>query len=73
MRALGLRVFRVRHHGDVARLEVAESEQPFAFARRAELAGALKAAGYKAGALDLEPFRSGRLNELAGLSLPVVP
>lgn len=73
VRALGLRCFRVRHHGEVARLEVAEDELPAAFARRAELAAALKAAGFKAAALDLEPFRSGRLNELAGLTLPVVP
>lgn len=73
VRALGLRAFRVRHHGDVARLEVAEDELPAAFAQRAALAHALKAAGFKAAALDLEPFRSGRLNELAGLSLPVVP
>jgi uncharacterized protein len=72
-RALGLSRFRVRHHGEVARLEVAEEELALAFERRAELAGALKAAGFKCVALDLEPFRSGRLNELAGLSLPVVP
>jgi uncharacterized protein len=57
----------------VGRLEVAEEELPAAFARRAELARAVKLAGFKAAALDLEPFRSGRLNELAGLSLPVVP
>jgi uncharacterized protein len=73
VRALGLRVFRVRHHGEVARLEVAEAELPTAFNRRAALASALREAGYRAAALDLEPFRSGRLNELAGLSLPVVP
>ena len=73
VRALGLRLFRVRHHGEVARLEVAEAEQPLAFSRRSELAEAIKAAGFKAAALDLEPFRSGRLNELAGLTLPVVP
>jgi len=71
-RALGLTRFRVRHHGEVARLEVCEEELPLAFARRAELAAAVKAAGFKSVALDLEPFRSGRLNELAGLSLPVV-
>jgi len=52
---------------------VAEEELPAAFARRALLAAAIKEAGFKAAALDLEPFRSGRLNELAGLSLPVVP
>ena len=73
VRALGLRGFRVRHHGEVARLEVSDAELPAAFALRAELARAVKAAGFRAAALDLEPFRSGRLNELAGISLPVVP
>lgn len=72
VRALGLRNFRVRHHGEVARLEVAEDELAGAFARRAALAEAMKGAGFRSAALDLEPFRSGRLNELAGISLPVV-
>jgi uncharacterized protein len=72
VRALGLRSFRVRHHGEVARLEVAEEELPLAFERRAALVAAVKAAGFRAVALDLEPFRSGRLNELAGIALPVV-
>jgi pyridinium-3,5-biscarboxylic acid mononucleotide sulfurtransferase len=72
LRALGLRVFRVRHHGDLARVEVAGGEMELAFGRRAEIADAVKAAGFRACALDLEPFRSGRLNELAGIALPVV-
>jgi uncharacterized protein len=72
VRALGLRSFRVRHHGEVARLEVADEELAGAFARRAALVEAVKAAGFRSAALDLEPFRSGRLNELAGISLPVV-
>jgi uncharacterized protein len=72
VRALGLRSFRVRHHGEVARLEVAEEELPGAFAQRQALCAALKASGYRSAALDLEPFRSGRLNELAGLVLPVL-
>jgi uncharacterized protein len=72
VRALGFRQFRVRHHGEVARLEVAEGELPQAFASRAALAAALKASGFRSAALDLEPFRSGRMNELAGLPLPVV-
>ena len=72
VRSLGLRTFRVRHHGDVARLEVAAEELPGAFARREALVAALKGAGFRSAALDLEPFRSGRMNELAGISLPVV-
>jgi uncharacterized protein len=73
VRALGLRSFRVRHHGEVGRLEVAEEELAGAFARREALAAAVKQGGFKSAALDLEPFRSGRMNELAGIPLPVVP
>lgn len=72
LRALGLRSFRVRHHGDIGRVEVAEEEVAAAFARRGELAAAVKAAGFRLAVLDLEPFRSGRLNALAGVALPVV-
>ncbi len=72
LRALGLRDLRVRHHGDVGRVEVGEGEMAAAFARRADVAAAVKAAGFRVAALDLEPFRSGRLNELAGIALPVV-
>jgi uncharacterized protein len=73
LRALGLRDLRVRHHGDVGRVEVGEADLAQAFARRAEVAAAVKGAGFKSAALDLEPFRSGRMNELAGLVLPVIP
>lgn len=72
VRALGLRCFRVRYHGEVGRLEVAEDELAGAFARREALAAAVKQAGFRSAALDLEPFRSGRMNELAGIHLPVV-
>src|SRR5512138_531932 len=46
IRAMGLHDFRVRHHGDIGRLEVGEGELDAAFARRAELARAVKAAGF---------------------------
>ena len=72
LRALGLRDVRVRHHGEIGRIEVGEGELAAAFARRAELVQAVKAAGFRIAALDLEPFRSGRMNELAGIPLPVV-
>ncbi len=72
LRRLGLRDLRVRHHGDVGRVEVGEGELEAAFARRAEIAAAVKAAGFRVAALDLEPFRSGRMNAVAGISLPVV-
>ncbi|MGO9832345.1 MAG: ATP-dependent sacrificial sulfur transferase LarE [Myxococcaceae bacterium] len=69
LRALGLRTFRVRYHGEVARLEVAAEELArFADAAfRERVNSALLARGFKFVALDLEPFRSGRLNEAAGI------
>jgi pyridinium-3,5-biscarboxylic acid mononucleotide sulfurtransferase len=67
LRALGLREFRVRFHGEVARIEVAEAELPRLLDVRVEAARALREAGFKFVSVDLEPFRSGRLNEAAGL------
>ncbi len=72
VRSMGFRDVRVRHHGDIGRLEVGEGELEVAFARRADLASAVKSAGFKLAVLDLEPFRSGRMNALAGIALPVV-
>ena len=77
LKALGLRVFRVRLHDDVARIECSAEELPRFFdgAFRSRALAAVKEAGFKFATLDLEPFRSGRLNEAAGvvLQLPVVP
>jgi pyridinium-3,5-biscarboxylic acid mononucleotide sulfurtransferase len=65
LRALGFRVFRVRHHDDVARVEIARAEM--ARALEPELCAAivreLKAAGYKYVTLDLQGYRMGSLNE----------
>jgi uncharacterized protein len=72
LHALGLRQLRVRHHGDIGRIEVAAEEMERAFARRAEVVAAVREAGFKVAVLDLEPFRSGRMNELAGVTLPVI-
>ena len=71
----GLRIFRVRHHGDVARLELGEAELPRVLADaalRASLVAGVKAAGYRFVALDLEPFRTGRMNEGVVVPLPVL-
>lgn len=63
LRKLGLREFRVRYHGDVARIEVGASELGKLVELGAQASAALKAAGFKYVSLDLEPFRTGRLNE----------
>ncbi len=60
---LGFTQYRVRHHDDVARLEIAEEELPRALALRDQLQDAIKACGYRFVALDLAGFRSGSLNE----------
>jgi uncharacterized protein len=64
LRALGLRELRVRHHGDVARIEVPEAALGDVVARRSEVVAAVQAAGYAFVALDLEGFRSGSLNRV---------
>ena len=59
---LGFRQVRVRHHGDVARVEVDVDDLPAALARRQDVVAAVKAAGYRWVTLDLEGFRSGNFN-----------
>lgn len=68
MRQLGFRVFRVRHHGDVVRLEIAPDELSRAFDKTVyvELVRCFKALGFKYVTLDLEGYRSGSLNEAIG-------
>ena len=65
LRGLGFRVFRVRHHDTIARLEIARSEMERALdpAVSAQLVAALKALGYQYVSLDLQGYRLGSLNE----------
>lgn len=63
LRALGFRQLRVRHHGDVARLELAADELAEALARRAAVTAAVRAAGYTFVSLDLQGYRTGSLHE----------
>jgi uncharacterized protein len=63
LRALGFRQVRVRHYGDLARLEVEADEMGRALELRHEVVAAVRAAGYAYVTLDLEGFRSGNLND----------
>jgi uncharacterized protein len=63
VRALGFRVFRVRHHDRLARLEIARDEMPRALDLADRLVAALRAVGYEQVTLDLRGYRSGSLNE----------
>jgi uncharacterized protein len=66
LRSLGFRQFRVRHHGDIARIEIAREEMPRALNEEmaAEFSRIFKALGFKFVTLDLEGFRSGSMNTL---------
>src|SRR4051812_15021113 len=64
LHALGFSELRVRHHGDVARIEVPVAELGAVVARREAVVEAVVAAGYRWAALDLAGFRSGGLNQL---------
>ena len=66
IRALGFRQFRVRHHGDIVRIEIARDELPQALnpAMASILTSIFKGLGFKFVTLDLEGFRSGSMNSL---------
>lgn len=63
IRALGYGVMRVRHYGDLAKLELSEEDLQRALtgSERDRLAAVVKSAGYRHVAIDTEPFRSGNL------------
>ncbi len=66
LRGLGFRVCRVRHHDDVARIELARDEMPRAFAEPGlaeAIVRAVKAAGFRFVTIDLQGYRLGSLNE----------
>jgi uncharacterized protein len=62
LRALGFADLRVRHYGDLARLEVPVTDLERVLERRAEVVAAVRDAGYLYATLDLEGLRSGNLN-----------
>src|SRR5437763_13121771 len=66
LRALGFRQFRVRHHGDIARIEIAREEMPKVLNQQmaAEFSRIFRTLGFKFVTLDLEGFRSGSMNAL---------
>jgi pyridinium-3,5-biscarboxylic acid mononucleotide sulfurtransferase len=76
LRELGFRQVRVRHHGEIVRLEIAGEEMPRALtpAMAAEFVRIFKALGFAYVTLDLEGFRSGSMNAVLPLaSLQVAP
>ncbi len=66
IRALGFRQFRVRHHGEIVRIEIdrEELERALTPAMAAQFTAIFKQLGFKFVTLDLEGFRSGSMNAL---------
>lgn len=64
LRELGFRQFRVRHHGEIVRIEIAREELPRALTLEtfAELTRTFKGLGFLYVTLDVEGFRSGSMN-----------
>lgn len=62
LRSLGFRELRVRHHGEIARIEVPELDLDAVLAKRAQVVSAVTAAGYRWVTLDLAGLRSGGFN-----------
>jgi len=71
LHALGFRQVRVRHHGDIVRIEIAREELTRALSPEmaAEFTRIFKALGFKFVTLDLEGFRSGSMNTLLAAEL----
>jgi uncharacterized protein len=63
---LGLRRFRVRHHGAVARVEIAEEELPSVLEmnQMRRVSAAVHKAGFQYVAIDCDGYRSGSMNEV---------
>lgn len=63
LRSLGLKQFRLRHHEELARLEVGSEDFDLILAHRQEITQKLKSLGYTYVTLDLEGYRTGSMNE----------
>jgi pyridinium-3,5-biscarboxylic acid mononucleotide sulfurtransferase len=71
LRRMGFREFRVRHHGEIVRIEIArqELERALSPTMAAEFARIFKELGFTYVTLDLEGFRSGSLNRMLPVEL----
>jgi uncharacterized protein len=66
MRALGFSQMRVRHHGEIARIEIAREELPKALNVEMfdRLSREFKKIGFRFVAIDVDGYRTGALNEV---------
>jgi uncharacterized protein len=73
LRALGLLNFRVRHHGNIARVEIAESELVSALSPETfrKIGRVVRGAGFHYVAVDCDGYRSGSMNEILPVDMLV--
>lgn len=66
LRQMGMRVFRVRHYGSLARLELGEKEMQMIFDQdhRNCIVQHLESLGYQTVTVDLKGYRMGSMNEV---------
>jgi len=63
LRGIGITQYRVRHHGDLARIEVEPCDMPRVIDNGSDIAAEFKKAGFKFVTIDIEGFRSGSFND----------
>ena len=68
LRRMGFSELRVRHYGDLARIEVPDERLADVVAQRAAVVEAVRQAGYRYATLDLDGLRSGNLNDVLDIS-----
>lgn len=66
LRQMGFSELRVRHYGDLARIEVPDERLADVVAQRTAVVDAVRQAGYRYATLDLDGLRSGNLNDVLG-------
>ena len=62
LKAMGFQQVRVRHHDEIARIEVDPADIPRLVASREKVSAAVREAGYKFVSVDLEGYSTGHLN-----------
>lgn len=73
LRTLGLLNFRVRHHGNIARVEIAENELGSALSPETfrKIGKVVRSAGFHYVAVDCDGYRSGSMNEILPVDMLV--
>ena len=73
LRELGLRQFRVRHHGAVARIEVPAEDMPALLGARSQVVEKLRRVGFPYVSMDLAGYRMGSMNETIQADASITP